>query len=124
MLDTRKLTTCVVRSHIQEFVDRYNAGDYMTACDFYAAEVLYYDGMSTAKKSREAILADIKSAAQELFHAQPIALEDCSIDTSIDGRSAIAHMRFIIDKGKFAVQMTVEWIDDRPQVTFDRTIAI
>jgi len=107
-----------------EFVDRYNSGDYKNACDFYADEVLYYDGISTAKKSRQAVLSDIRKAAEELVGKKPIVVTHRDIDVSIDSKSALVLMRFAIGKNKFAVQMTVEWIVDRPQVTYDRTIAI
>lgn len=124
MQTAKKLTEDVVFSHIEEFIDRYNRGDYRTACDLYADEVLYYDGNTTSRKSREAVLADMLKAVGELVGEQPIIVTHRVIDVSIDSRSALVHMRFTIGNNKFAVQMTVEWISKQPQVTYDRTIAI
>ena len=124
MLTVEKLTKRSVAICIAEFIARYNKGDYKTACDFYAEELLYYDGVSTLKKSRGAVLADIKQAAAELVGTNPIVLTHQDIDVSIDGRSSHALVRFTIGCNEFSAQMTVEWIDGLPQVTYDRTIAI
>lgn len=110
-------------SCIKEFIARYNDANYEQACQFYADEVLYYDGASTSKKSRTSVRADIEQAVAKLFGTQPIVVIHRDIDLSIDGRSALVHMRFGIGDKRFAVQMIVKWIDGRPQVTYDRTIA-
>lgn len=124
MSNSDKLTLGAIENAIKSFVTIYNNGYIDRACQFYADKVLYYDGHTTDWKSRAEIISDMQHATTHIVGSGRISVLQQSIYVSIDARSALVQLCFIIDKNMFGVQMTVEQIDGRPQVTYDRTIAI